>query len=93
MFGSIKGLGVKLKIAPMLYLRDAITVIAFFAWGGITADWFIPQDMKLWQIIYWIYCIAVGTYLILPAPNPGKRNYEMIIMMLQTRKGNEYYSI
>lgn len=79
----------EVKLSKYIFLLDTVIIgiIGIIAWGtkGLV---YVPL-----QIPYLIYSGIIGFFLIIrPSGNPGKRNYQVLLMVLK-RDRNHYHSI
>lgn len=91
-YGIVPEIRAEIKFNSFIFLKD---VAVFAIVGGLTfvLDQLFPPEMTKESLTFLVLGFLLALYLdIRPRTNPGKRNYEIIWMLITNRHPKEFKS-
>lgn len=91
-YGVVSGIGEGIKIG-LFFVKDICCLATVIVPAYLMMNNGFPPTEKSKSLLFFIVAIVFAFYLDLhPLTNPGKRNYEVIWMLLKDRKPKSYKS-
>lgn len=92
-FGVVGGIGEGIKIGIFM-LQDICCLAAVLVPAYLISTKYFPSSQGIQAATFFVISCLLALYLIMrPFSNPGRRNFEIIWMLLRDRKAKEYKSL
>lgn len=92
-YGVVGGIGEGIKIG-LFFLHDIICLAIIGVPGYLISQLGFPPTQGGLSLAFFLVSVALAFYMDMhPRSNPGKRNYQIILMLLKDRKPTAYKSL
>lgn len=91
-YGVVPEIRAEIKFFAGIFLKDVLLIAAVMG-GAFTLTNLFPTEQTFQQSLFMILAAILTVYLDLrPSTNPGKRNFEIIWMLIINRQPKTYKS-